>query len=308
MGGAGTNQFYIYDIGSDTWSAGAALPRSIWGAAAAGWDGRIYLVGGDSDFFSGGTSNEVNLYDIASNTWTGTGAPMPAAAVAAGYVQAGAYLYVVGGWDDNSPSVNVAASQRYDVVNDIWTSGPALTQPRADLALAMTNEALYAIGGDGDGSFFFDASTTVERLALADWPNGSWSDDVDQLPSALTAVQAGFCTSGFFPAQVWAIGGTDGGAITAGNRFLGRPSESCFSLYEDVLWLSETPLTGTITADSSQTVDLTFDATNLTPGTYSATLVITTNDAGAAQMRLPVTLTVTAGGGRLFFPFMAKSK
>jgi hypothetical protein len=35
MGGAGTNQFYIYDIASDSWSAGASLPRGVWGAAAA---------------------------------------------------------------------------------------------------------------------------------------------------------------------------------------------------------------------------------------------------------------------------------
>jgi hypothetical protein len=235
----------------------------------------------------------VNIYDIASDTWTGTGEPMSSAALTPGYVQAGPHLYVVGGWDDFSPTTNVAATQRYDLINDTWESGPALAYPRADLALAMTSEALYAIGGDNDGGFFFDPTTTVERLALADWSGGAWSDAIDQLPSAITAVHAGFCTAGFFPAQIWAVGGLNSGfGITSGNRFLGRPSESCFSIYEDVEWLSESPISGTVTADTNSLVTVTFDAANLTPGVYNATLVIANSDVGAAQVRIPVTLTV----------------
>jgi hypothetical protein len=264
-------------------------------------------VGGDSDFFPGDTSNEVNIYDIATDTWTGTGEAMPAAAVTPGYVQAGPHLYVVGGWDDFSPTSNMTATQRYDLINNLWQSGPGLNEPRADLALAMTSEALYAIGGDAAGGSFFEATTTVERLALAGWPGGAWSDDIDQLPSALTAVHAGFCTAGFFPAQVWAVGGASNSGITSGNRFLGRPSESCFSIYEDVPWLSESPISGTVTADSPGSITITFDATNLDVGTYTATLVINTNDAGAAQLFLPVTLTVTEGGPtQLFLPFVTK--
>jgi hypothetical protein len=93
------------------------------------------------------------------------------------------------------------------------------------------------------------------------------------------------------------VGGlNNGGSITSGSRFLGRAEESCYSLYEDVEWLSETPSSGIVTADSNGNITVTFDATNLTPGTYNATLVILTNDAGAGLMRLPVTLTVTEAG------------
>ena len=308
MGGAGSNQFYIYDIAADSWSAGAPLPRGVWGAAAAAWSGQIYLVGGDDDFFIGGTSNEVNIYDIATDSWTGTGATMPVAVVTPGYVQAGPHLFVVGGWDDFSPEANVAATQRYDLNSDSWETGPALAQPRADLALAMTSEALYAIGGDETGNFFFEPTRTVERLALADWATGSWSDAIDQLPSALTAVNTGFCTAGFYPAQVWAVGGLNSNfGITSGNRFLGRPEESCFSIYEDVAWLSESPMSGTVAADSDGTVTVTFDATDLAVGSYTATLVITSNDGGAGQLHLLVTLTVTERVYQLFLPFVTKN-
>ncbi len=310
MGGGGSNQFYIYDIANDTWHGGAPLPRDVWSAAAAAWDGKVYLVGGDSDFFPGDTANEVNIYDIATDTWTGTGAPMPYAAVAAGYVQAGSMLYVVGGWNDSSPTTNVAATQRYDLAANAWETGPALAYPRADLALAMTNQALYAIGGDNEGNGYFEATTTVERLDLTGGLGGSWSDAIDQLPTRTTANQAGFCTAGFFPAQVWSVGGLAAFGISGNNRFLGRPNETCFAIYEDIPWLTATPPTGTVTADSSEDIVITFDATGLTPGNYTATLVVNTNDSGAPLMQIPVLLTVTEATSTsymIFLPMITKN-
>ena len=158
MGGGGTNQHYIYDIGSDTWTTGAPLPRNMWGAAMGSFNGQVYMMGGDSDFFSGGTSNEVNIYDVATDSWVGTGSPMPTAAATAGDAQAGQYVYVVGGWGDATPGANLTASQRYDLLTDTWTTGPAFTSARGDLALAATGTAVYALGGDADGGGFFDAS------------------------------------------------------------------------------------------------------------------------------------------------------
>jgi hypothetical protein len=120
-------------------------------------------------------------------------------------------------------------------------------------------------------------------------------DAGEPLPAATTANNAGFCTAGFFPAQVWSVGGMDssGFGITGINRFLGRPDEACYSIYSDVPWLSEAPPTGTLPADSSSAVTITFDTTGLPPGVYHATLVLATNDPGKAQTYVPVTLTVT---------------
>ena len=306
MGGGGTNQFYIYDIAADTWLVGAALPRNVWGAAAAAWDGKVVLAGGDDDFWAGGTSNQVNVYDIAADTWSAEGALLPEAVVIPGYVQAGPYLYVVGGWGDASPTVNVSASQRYDLVNDTWESGPSLLNARADMALAMTTEALYAIGGDADGSSFFDPTRAVERLPLADWPTASWSDLGDPLPVATTANNAGFCSSGFFPAQIWSVGGLLNWNVSGLNRFLGRPLENCPSIYEDVAWLAVDPTSSTIDPDAAGQIMVTFDTTTLSVGDYEATLVIVSNDSGTAQLRLPVTLHVgeASGGIVLYMPIV----
>ena len=293
MGGGGSKQFYIYDIASDSWQAGAELPRKVWGAAAGAWNGKVYLIGGDSDFNPGGTSDQVEIYDIASDSWSSSDTAMPTATLLPGFMQMGPYLYLVGGWGDDSPESNLKATQRYDMSSDSWQSGPEFSSARADFALSATDQALYAIGGDKDGGSPSDPSTSVERLALADWPNGTWTELEDALPVATISNRAGFCTSGFFPTQIWSVGGISNFSITGNNRFLALSNESCYSIYQDLAWLSATPATGTINTNKGETITITFDSTNLSVGKHHGTLVITTNDAATPQYQVPVELTVT---------------
>ena len=44
--------------------------------------------------------------------------------------------------------------------------------------------------------------------------------------------------------------------------------------------------------DETTEVTMTFDATNLSPGSYSAYLCITSNDPGNPMLHVPVNLTV----------------
>jgi len=291
MGGGGTNQFYIYDIASDTWSAGPALPRNVWGAAAGVWNGRIYLIGGDDDFWFGGTSDRVDIYDIASGQWIGTGPSMPYPAFAMGFVQAGPYLYIVGGWNDNYPQ-NLDKTQRFNMENGTWEIGPTFTSARADMALAITSQYLYAIGGDANGGSPFDPSATVERLDWTAWPGGTWSEVGEPLPRAYTSNNAGYCTEARSGGEVWSVGGYDGGAIVGDTWY--RPSEPCFSL--DVPWLSVVPISGTVDVAGSLVLTVTFDAGVPEvdqPGNYYATLSFA-NDTPYGSVAVPVTLTVPA--------------
>ncbi|MGH9186169.1 MAG: hypothetical protein ACRD0U_10210, partial [Acidimicrobiales bacterium] len=282
LGGGGTNAHYVYDIGSDTWTTAAALPRNMWGAAVGAWNGKIYMAGGDSDFNFGGTSDEVNVYDMATDQWTTLARVMPHPAGAAGYVQAKQYLYVVGGWDDDSPAANVDVSQRLNLQTGAWSVGPAFSSARSDFALAATNKAIYAIGGDADGGGPFDASDTVERLATSGggWRSGSWTA-YDSLQLELSANSGGFCTNAIFGGEVWSVGGGNLNTslgITGRTFFHGIRPERCASIRSDVPWLSEDPTSGTVAADSSSTVQVTVDAAELTTGQYAATLLINTTD------------------------------
>ncbi len=296
MGGSGTDQFYVYDIATDRWTALAALPRGVEGAAAAAWNGKVYLVGGDDDFTpSTGVSDRVDIYDIATDAWIGTGAPMPIGVGNAGWVQVGPVLYVVGGWGVDAPASNVRATLRYDLETDTWELGPEFSG-RADLALAATAQALYAMGGDKDGGEFFDAVRLVERLDLSAWPDGVWTDMGDPLPIGLSANNAGFCTRILMDgdvAEVWSVGGGDvAGAITGRTLFREMPGESCPSIYLDVPWLSVEPPFGTVPISGSLPVTVLLDAGGLMTGTYTMTLVLHTNDPGYYLIHIPVTMRV----------------
>ena len=224
-------------------------------------------------------------------------------------MQTGPYVYVVGGWGDAAPDVNVNTTQRYDLTADTWELGPEFISARADLALAATAGALYAIGGDRNGGWFFEPTKTVEWLDLADWPAGAWENVSDPIPVAFTANNAGFCTQALFnrdAAEVWSVAGLDANWFISGRTLFREVlGATCYSIYTDVPWLSVTPAAGTVPAAGSSLVTLNFDATDLTPGDHTATLVVSSNDSGRALLTIPVRLTVT-GWHNVFLPLIAK--
>ena len=295
LGGGGSNQFYIYDITANTWSAGPALPRPVWGAAAGAWQGKVYLLGGDQDFEFGGASNEVDIYNIAKGTWSSTGKHLPFAASAPGYVQAGPYLYLAGGWGELAPIMNITATQRYNMSTDNWELGPAFSSGRADFAMALTDQALYAIGGDRNDGSATDPVNLVERLDWTAWPGGAWTSTADPLPRALTSNSAGFCSTSLFPTEIFSVGGytpLNNGEVSGENLFLALKGESCYSNYSEVPWVSMTPSQGEIPGDGTSDSEIRLDASDLTIGEFKATLVFKTNDPAGSPLYLPVKMTV----------------
>ena len=218
--GQATTHHYVYTVGDKAWTEAAPTPRPVVGAAAGGYGGRIYLAGGDNDFDQGGVTNEVDVYDIGTDRWVSTTGRMPQATDFAGSAQSGRFLYVVGGWDDNSPAANVRSTQRLDTVTGIWSTGPELPGAPADFALVATGTALFAVGGDADGGEFKDASATVRKLDLARWPAGNWISERDPLPASVAANNGGFATP---DGRIWSLGGSTPGVGIGDSVFVKRP-------------------------------------------------------------------------------------
>jgi hypothetical protein len=63
-----------------------------------------------------------------------------------------------------------------------------------------------------------------------------------------------------------------------------------------VEWLTVAPSAGTVAGGGTTVVAVTFDATNLGPGIFTANLVIHDNDPVQSTVVVPVTLTVTSSG------------
>jgi hypothetical protein len=65
-----------------------------------------------------------------------------------------------------------------------------------------------------------------------------------------------------------------------------------WNLTDGAPWLSEDLSSGSILPGGSKEVIVTFDATGLALGNYTATIIITSNDPTDPSISLPVTLTV----------------
>ncbi|MCA9973542.1 MAG: carboxypeptidase regulatory-like domain-containing protein [Anaerolineales bacterium] len=127
-----------------------------------------------------------------------------------------------------------------------------------------------------------DGDDILVGTADGDWPdNFIWAQSTFDLTPHLPAapVRIGFQYVGADGAQVGldeiVLDGTEGTL--------------------DVPWLSVSPTSGMVPADSSSKVDVVFDASTITQtGTYNAVLTVATNDPMHPTMQIPVTMTVGA--------------
>lgn len=142
----------VYDPATDSWTTNASMPIPTFGYASTVVNGKIYVMGGARQFSDNWISLETvgsnQVYDVQNDTWS-TGVDLPtatsyAAAAATIGVTAPKRIYVVGGFNqvNYSSAVNV-----YDVENETWRTGTSMFTARRNLALAVVDDVLYAIGG-----------------------------------------------------------------------------------------------------------------------------------------------------------------
>ena len=96
-----------------------------------------------------------------------------------GVVTVGSTLYVVGGEDANGPTASVLAfdiglrDQPVAGKTAQWTPKAPLPEPRANLAVAVLDGKIYAVGGERDGApvappaSMIPATDSLERPAAA---------------------------------------------------------------------------------------------------------------------------------------------
>ena len=85
-------------------------------------------------------------------------------------------------------------------------------------------------------------------------------------------------------------GGADGLQIAFGETY--AAANLAVRISQPTIWATVSPATATVQPGSSDTFTVTLDATELAPGTYTATLRITSNDPDAATVDLPITFVV----------------
>jgi len=177
------NTVSVYDVATNTWSAGTSAPNDFLLAGYQQVGQFLYVIGG----FEASGPNAANAAQLSSVLNRGLQR------------------------QPRVPDANNTTSLRLDMSSapGVWSTGPAWTQARADFGLAYDagTGKLYALGGDTTGGGFFDSTNLVDELSVATWPAGSW---VASPPNLILpnrqANQAGFYGSG----QIWSVGGLVG--------------------------------------------------------------------------------------------------
>jgi hypothetical protein len=132
----------IYDVATNTWTQGRLLPGPRSGAAAAAYNGKVYVIGGAD---ASSSTNTVYEYDPATDTYT-TKASMPTVQSSMAAVTLGDRIYVIGGYD----SVHYA----YDPVANTWSTIAAPPIPTGFMwngAFALNGE-IWVEGGYDNGT------------------------------------------------------------------------------------------------------------------------------------------------------------
>jgi len=143
----------VYDPSTDTWTTETPIPTPPKGAwyqhldnsyryASAVLDSKIYVIG-----------KKTQIYDTKTHTWSyGRTLPTNVTSAAAGAttgVYASKRIYVFGGlahWAPVAPTY-VKLTQVYNPETDTWSTGTAMGDTRAGLAVAVIEDELFVIGG-----------------------------------------------------------------------------------------------------------------------------------------------------------------
>lgn len=191
-----TDEVWIYNINTNTWSDGPDLPVALAGGGLVVLERTIYVFGGFSSACNGDQSSYHVTLDVdallanPALTWENVRAPMPNPRNHIGATAFGGKIYALGGQLGHDccasgiPCGNdVTFADRYDPVSDSWESLANLPYPRSHVEAAT-----YTM----DGSIFISSSetgATISNTTMEFNPDlNSWSiNDALELPDGILA-------------------------------------------------------------------------------------------------------------------------
>jgi N-acetylneuraminic acid mutarotase len=137
------NDLQAYDPATDSWTAKAPMPTARRALAVAVANGKLYAIGGNSDYASHALVATVEAYDPATDTWS-TKAPMPTVRMLLAAATVNGSIYAVGGFDETSA---LAVVEAYDPGTDQWSTRSPMPGGVLAPAAASIGGVLYVTGG-----------------------------------------------------------------------------------------------------------------------------------------------------------------
>lgn len=175
-----------HDPVTGLWSMRAPLPAASRAEMAAVSDGTfIYIIGGRNQGLASVLS-ELWRYEPAGDHWTQL-ASMPTAR-ATEYMAAidGRRIYVVGGRTTTAPGGGgeLAILEIYDIDSGVWSTGPAMPEPRSDAVVLARDAHLYVFGGYGPSEVANEDKK--DTTFIFDIANNTWSRGANLPPPRFT--------------------------------------------------------------------------------------------------------------------------
>ena len=177
----GGSSNYEYDPSTDNWAEKTPMPTPRNSFGIAAYQNKIYTIGGSSDGVFSGT-NEV--YDPSTDTWENK-EPMPTNRVQIGANVVNAKIHLIG-----NDSHNV-----YDIATDSWTTGNSMLFSYSDYTYksAVVNDKTYIIGWN--------------QTQIYDSKTDSWS--IGTSPPTSVSMAAVCATTGVLVSKrIYVIGGS----------------------------------------------------------------------------------------------------
>ena len=189
----------IYDIATNTWSAGQTMPgpRSQLASGYNPADGKIYLNGGYETAFIDSVRPTTWAYDPVGNSFA-VRADSPAAQGGPASEVINGHLYIAGG--RTNPDMTLDLAWDYNIATDAWQARASMPTAKNVPGRAVGQGQLYAIGG---GNPFTTPLTTTDVVKF-DPGSNTWST-----APALNA-QRSFTAGASIGNTLFAAGGRDG--------------------------------------------------------------------------------------------------
>jgi Kelch motif. len=143
-GGNGGTLNRIYDIATNTWSAGAPVPEAVFDHGHAYWNSKIYVIGG---IVFGVAWNAVYAYDVATNTWSAPLSNLPQAEFDMACGAINNKIYCANGSTSTQPGHAHNELFIYDIAANSWTTGANSPQASIYPAGTVVGGKLYMVGG-----------------------------------------------------------------------------------------------------------------------------------------------------------------
>jgi hypothetical protein len=202
-----------YDPTTNTWGTvtagswtGIYTPKL--GAAVAGYNGKIYVLGGYAE--GGANSGTVQIYNIATNAWT-AGTALGTNLASGGATRVGTKIYILNGTAAATATTafaSITTLNIYDIATDSWSTGANLSVTGTETCAMNDGYALYKVSGKSAAATPGVSTTSYQSVNISGSPSVNLLFGAGATATAVTAAACVYVpASGSTAPRILMLGG-----------------------------------------------------------------------------------------------------